>query len=99
MQDVFKIEHFWKNLPRTYRNEPVLLQNYIDCLLKLEQHDPVEKIIRDSIKHNWQPSLVVLYGKTQRVKPDTQLATAGKDGILRFWDLKSATETGIMENR
>ena len=31
--------------------------------------------------------------------PDnTQLATAGKDGILRFWDLKSATEIGIIEN-
>lgn len=76
MRDVFKIEQFWKNLPKVYRNEPVLLEDYLGCLLKLEQDDQVEKTIRDALKHSWLPTLVVLYGKTTSTSLDKQLTTA-----------------------
>jgi len=76
MQDVFKIEHFWKNLPKAYRNEPLILEDYLTSLLKLEQYDTVEKLIRDNIKRKWLSSLVVLYGQTKSTNLDKQLTTA-----------------------
>lgn len=76
MQDVFKIETFWKNLPKTYRQRTELLEDYVVSLLALEQHDTAEKILREHIKRDWQTSLVVLYGKTKTTDLNKQLATA-----------------------
>jgi len=76
MQDVYKIETFWKNIPKTYRMRTELLEAYVKCLLQLEQHETAEKILREAIKRDWQAPLVVLYGKTKANDLNKQLATA-----------------------
>jgi len=76
----------WNSLPRDQKSNNVLLESYYRNLIRTGMHVLAEKEISATLKHNWLPSLVKLYGAAegkdsskQLKKAEGWLATRGDD--------------------
>lgn len=66
----------WQHVPRDLRNEDVLIDDYARHLLRLEQHDSAETLLREAIRRRWNVEFVYLYGLVQGKHPAKQLSSA-----------------------
>lgn len=71
-----KLQQFWQDVPKEMRQEPALLSNYVRALIRLDQYDAAESLLREALRRQWRPEWVELYGKVKSGEPDKQLATA-----------------------
>lgn len=66
----------WAHVPKALRHDKELALHYTRCLLTLDAHDEAEQVIRETMKRQWDPQLVYIYGLVQASDTDRQLATA-----------------------
>jgi len=66
----------WESLTKKQKNNDELVQEYVKQLLKFNEDDKAERLLRDAIKRTWKKSLVYLYGQVNSEKPDQQLKLA-----------------------
>ncbi|MCG5536141.1 heme biosynthesis HemY N-terminal domain-containing protein [Ectothiorhodospira mobilis] len=60
--ELAKLEGLWVNLPKTSRNRHELVEPYARALIRLNEHDRAEAVLRTAIKGRWNEKLVYLYG-------------------------------------
>lgn len=56
------LERLVRKLPRAFRNNPILLSEYLSFLITNNQHQKAEAILRKQLKHNPDPLFIDLYG-------------------------------------
>ncbi len=66
----------WNALPAAVRREPAMIRRYAAGLLQSGAHAEAEKLLLGTLKHEWDPALVRLYGYVQSENVPRQLATA-----------------------
>jgi len=66
----------WNTLPAAVRREPAMIRRYAARLLQSGAHAEAEKLLLGTLKHEWDPALVRLYGYVQSDNVPRQLATA-----------------------
>ncbi|MFP4243450.1 MAG: heme biosynthesis HemY N-terminal domain-containing protein [Ectothiorhodospira sp.] len=57
-----KLEGIWVNLTKASRNRHELVEPYAHALIKLNEPDRAEAVLRTAIKQRWNEKLVYLYG-------------------------------------
>ncbi len=74
VKDADELQAVWKKLPRAMRHHSVVVDAFAMGATKLEQADLAEPVICASLKHEWNPALVLRYGdpaaddRTKRLK-------------------------------
>ncbi|MDX1402889.1 MAG: heme biosynthesis HemY N-terminal domain-containing protein [Woeseiaceae bacterium] len=66
----------WKSVPKDFKQNPELLQTYFESLIRTGLHDKAEKDLAASLKRNWRPQLVRLYGIVEGSDAARQLKKA-----------------------
>ncbi len=74
--DAAALQAFWKSVPKDLRGDHALLTDYLRGLMRLGEHDSAEALLRDALRHHWDPEWVRLYGELETSHPERQLATA-----------------------
>lgn len=75
-QNANKLQEFWQSVPKDIRQDTNLLGSYIRYLIEVDQHDSAEQLLRDTLRRQWQPEWVELYGRVKSSQPEKQLMTA-----------------------
>lgn len=70
------VNNVWQNIPEGWRKDPAILSAYSDYLIKNNEGDRAEVLLRDVLKKNWSESLVQRYGLAKSENPSKQLVTA-----------------------
>ena len=76
---------FWNNMPKRFKNNINFLADYCDYLIKAEQHDEAESLLKHALNKKWDPRLIRCYGQVKSHKPLKQLAWA-KIGLKSHGD-------------
>lgn len=66
----------WKQLPKAQKTNADLLENYFANLIRTGKHDTAEKEITVTLKREWVPSLVRLFGRIEGKDTTRQLKKA-----------------------
>jgi len=66
----------WKNISRAHKSDPTLLEAYYSGLMRVGQHDRVEKELATVLKSNWRGPLVRLFGLVESSDTTKQLKRA-----------------------
>lgn len=66
----------WKNVSRGHKSDPTLLEAYYGGLMRVGQHDRVEKELATVLKSNWRGPLVRLFGLVESSDTTKQLKRA-----------------------
>ena len=74
--DTRKLQQLWQKLSRDLKKDSELIKRYCRALIQLKQNDEAELIIRNTLKKEWQPELVKLYGLVKSSQPEKQLTFA-----------------------
>lgn len=70
------VNKMWYSIPDEWNKDPAILGIYSDFLLKNNQDEKAEVLLRDALKRNWHPLLLRRYGLAKAENPSKQLATA-----------------------
>ena len=70
-----ELRSVWQHVPKGLRQDVMLTQHYVRCLLTLSDHDSAEVVVRETLKRHWDMQLVYLYGLIEAKDSDKQLAT------------------------
>ncbi|MEH6548459.1 MAG: heme biosynthesis HemY N-terminal domain-containing protein [Pseudomonadales bacterium] len=70
------LEDAWQQVPKTLRNNPVILSAYCQQLVARGEFDSAEKLLRKSLRKQWDESLADLYGQVNGPAPAKQLQYA-----------------------
>ena len=71
-----KLRMSWQQVPRDLRHDEDLIDDYARHLLRLEQHDMAESLLRDAVKRKFNLNFIYLYGLVKGAQPAKQLASA-----------------------
>ena len=66
----------WESLPKAMRKTPQLLASFASILLKLEEYERLEPLLRQVLNKHWSQELVEAYGQTRFSRPSDQLLVA-----------------------
>jgi HemY protein len=66
----------WNGIPKSLRQHPSLVAIYAAQLIKQNQMNEAETLLRDGIKRGWDDQLVELYGRVRTDNPEAQLVSA-----------------------
>jgi HemY protein len=72
-QDLHKI---WHIMPRTLHRDPLLIRCYVEGLNQLQEVPEAEAFLKKYLKHQWDESLIDLYGRLITDRPGRQLSFA-----------------------
>lgn len=67
---------FWDTLPKSAKQQPMVIHEYVKLLLELGDNNEAEQIIRNTLKRQWDIGLVKLYGLTISSDLSKQISTA-----------------------
>lgn len=70
------LKRAWNEIPKALRQQPSLIAIYADHLIRQNQMNEAEALLRAAINRNWNDELVELYGCARSDNPSTQLQTA-----------------------
>ena len=76
--DLTTLENIWDNLPPILKKDPVLLNFYIQALIKHHEDAKAELLIIKQLKKIWFGPIVSTYSLVKSVNPARQLALAEK---------------------
>lgn len=76
--DIDALQEHWNRLPRDWRQDPTLLQRYIELLIEHKKHDDAMPLIAASIAEHWDDRLIKLFGDLQPESPAQQIKIAQK---------------------
>ncbi|MDH5484041.1 MAG: heme biosynthesis protein HemY [Gammaproteobacteria bacterium] len=85
-----QIKSTWQKMPKHLKQNPDLLELYINHLVSIAGDDEAETLIRQYLSHHWQDSLVLLYARLNTSKPLQQLETA------ETWLLNNARNAALL---
>lgn len=71
-----KLKQSWQQVPRDLRYDEELIDDYARHLLRLEQHDMAETLLREAVKRKWNLDFVYLYGLVKSAQTAKQLSYA-----------------------
>lgn len=77
-QSAEQLDVLWNQLSRAEKQDPVLLREYLNCALPLEDAD-TDKLgakLRDALRLNWDPALLRAYGQLRQSNPSAQYHSA-----------------------
>lgn len=74
--DSTAVAEAWKDVSRTHRSDPMLLEAYYGGLMRAGEHDRVEKELGSVLKSNWCGPLVQLFGLVEATDTSKQLKRA-----------------------
>lgn len=61
------IQTLWDHLPKNLKNKPAFILRYCEYLLSIHENEAAEKLVRETLKREWDKDLVKLYSSI----PDT----------------------------
>ena len=70
------VEKTWSKMPKPLREDAELVGTHARELVALEADDAAETLLRSSLRHSWNDTLVRLYGRIASSQPDKQLVAA-----------------------
>jgi len=70
------VAEVWKNVSRAHKSETTLLEAYYGSLMRVGQHDRVEKELATVLKSKWRGPLVRLFGLVESSDTTKQLKRA-----------------------
>ncbi len=70
------LKRAWNAVPKSLRQHPKLLAIYSAHLIKQNQMNEAETLLRDAIRRSWNEELVELYGRARADNPAAQLEVA-----------------------
>lgn len=73
-----QLQHIWRTLSREQKRDPELIVTYVDQLIESGDNDQAEILLRKAIKQQWEPKLVLRYGRVHSSDLPKQLKTAEK---------------------
>jgi len=71
-----ELETLWGRLPASLRKRPAIIATYAEGLSRLGRGDAAEKALRQALKSQWDPALVLAYGLVASTSPSRQLKRA-----------------------
>ena len=71
-----RLYEIWRRVPAKLRENKILVKQYAQQLIAMDDHERCESLLRDAIKHQWDNDLVKLYGKTRSPEIEKQLHVA-----------------------
>ena len=71
-----RLEEVWNNIPRKLQKEFYILEVYINERLRFPDTADCEVLLREVLKHQWDPALVRLFGLVKGTDGGRQLAFA-----------------------
>ncbi|TAK72021.1 MAG: hypothetical protein EPO11_10585 [Gammaproteobacteria bacterium] len=73
-----EIHAIWQSIPKRTKKQPDVVCAYVKQLLRFNDTTPeVEELIRKTLKYNWQPELVKIYGTLPFTNLNRQLVIVG----------------------
>lgn len=84
-----RLRQSWQHVPRELRQDEDLIDDYARHLLRLEQHDMAESLLREAVRRKWNVDFVYLYGLVKSAQPAKQL------GYAEAW-LKGHEENNVL---
>ncbi len=76
--DLEQLDSCWGQVPGKLREEPAIIEAYVEASIRLERTADCEAILRKAIRKEWRDSLVRLYGLVEANKLTRQLQFAEK---------------------
>ena len=73
-----QLQDIWKTLSRDQKRDPELIATYVDQIIAGGDNEQAETLLRKAIKQQWEPKLVLLYGRVHSSDLAKQLKTAEK---------------------
>lgn len=70
------LNRIWDAVPKTQRQNPVLIGVYARRLLELNEMDECESLLRGALKRQWDHDLVLLYGLVRSADAEGQFKVA-----------------------
>jgi len=70
------LDKLWRTLPKTLREQPLLLIHYAERLSHIGASDEAEQLLQKAIKQRYNSDLVACYGMLPSSAPEYQLKTA-----------------------
>ena len=67
------LDGVWKTTPRRLRRDPVIVAAFAQAYMDANGHDQAEAMLRDALKANWDPELVLLYGDVRSSQVEKQI--------------------------
>ena len=74
--DEKQLRETWNGLPKEARSNPVLVARYATALAQHKEGDEAEAILRSTLRKQWAPELVRLYGEIKGANTERQLSIA-----------------------
>lgn len=75
-QDLNQIKQWWETLPRRWRDNEALIQQYALSLITLHDHQAAMNIIVMSLRRTWRPALLEVYRHIDAADSHQQLTVA-----------------------
>lgn len=76
--DVQAIHQIWQQIPRHAKKNPEVVLSYVNQLIRFPNTTKeVEELIRQTLKHHWNPSLVHIYSDLEFINLNRQLVIVG----------------------
>jgi HemY protein len=73
---VSDLEKYWKSLAKTTHKQTDVIVSYCLSLLRLDQHQEADIILRAALKEQWSDELIEIYGQLKTADPASQLKYA-----------------------
>ena len=71
-----RLEEVWNSIPKKLQKELYILEVYTNERLRFPETDDCELLLREVLKHQWDPALIRLYGLVTGTDSSKQLAFA-----------------------
>lgn len=73
-QDLAQLRSQWREIPRSFRQNPTLVGDYVKCLQELGETEEAASLIEDQLKQRWSEDLALTYGRLEVADPQRRLA-------------------------
>lgn len=71
-----QLRETWMQIPKHLRQDPEMIGDYVQRLIQIGQGGEAERLLRDALRQQWEPSLVRLYGEVEGDDQARQLTLA-----------------------
>jgi HemY protein len=81
--DEEELKKLWNSYPKSIRRRSSIISMYVTKLLEAQAHCEAEKQCREALKHEWNNTLIVLYGQCSISDIENQLRFA--ESFLKYY--------------
>ena len=75
-ENLTRLQGVWNRIPGNLRNREEMVSTYVNHLINREEHEQVERILRETLGRQWSDDLVELYGRIPFDDSARQLSSA-----------------------